>query len=940
MNKYKYYFLILIILFLNNNYLNAQQYSDAEIKTAYTYNFGKFVKWENEKDIDTFRIGVYGNDTAIFFNIKKMAEIRLLKEKPISVLHFTQLKNIINIHILYINKENNFEIDKIFEKIHGNNTLLVTDQCKEQKSVMINFLSIKEGSIQFEINKKNITDENLTLSPEILLIGGTEIDVRELYKEKEKELQTEKEKVEQREIEIKKQNEKLQELSEKIKIINVELNKKQILISEQQEEIEEQKNKLAKLLGEITEKQKKLDSKIKILEKQETEINNKQKDINKQKREIETQSNILKSQKDTIISQENKIKNKEAILNKQLAKIKIQRLFLYLFIAFIILISGLVFFIYHGYKIKKETNKKLEEKNAAITKQNVLIYQQKEEIQTQAEHLKKVNEELEKLSIVASETNNAIIIMDAKGNFIWTNKAFTEIYEYTLEEFINERGDNIYQASYNSNIQTKLHECINNKTPVYYETLKTTKSGKEIWIHTNLTPVIGDDGVIKKLIAIDTDFTELKKAESEIIQKSEEILAQNEEILTQKEELEIHRNHLEKLVKKRTADLEIAKEHAEESDRLKSSFLANMSHEIRTPMNAIIGFTSLLNDTDLTTEDKDELTNRIVHNTNTLLHLIDDIIDIAKIESSQLVINKKNCNLNSMFDDLLDLFSENKKLINKDHIELKYTPGTENKEFSIYTDPVRLQQIISNLTDNALKFTDEGYVKLGYTFEDKPNGNIKFFVKDTGIGLSIDKQKLIFSRFTKVENDKKKLYRGAGLGLAICKNLVNLLDGDIWVESEIGRGSVFYFTIPYENISEKEMPVKVKLNQLVDCNWPGKTVLIAEDEESNYRYLEILLSKTHINIVHAKNGKEAIKICQENKIDLILMDIKMPDMDGIEATKIIKKDMNDISIIALTAFAMKDDEKMSLEAGCDAYISKPIREPKLLALLNEYLNLC
>ena len=205
------------------------------------------------------------------------------------------------------------------------------------------------------------------------------------------------------------------------------------------------------------------------------------------------------------------------------------------------------------------------------------------------------------------------------------------------------------------------------------------------------------------------------------------------------------------------------------------------------------------------------------------------------------------------------------------------------------------------------------------------------------IGLTKDQQAIIFSRFTKAENDKKKLYRGAGLGLAICKNLVNLLGGDIWVESELNRGAIFYFTIPYKNIPEKEIPVKEKQNQQADYNWPGKTILIAEDEKSNYQYFEMILSKTQANILHAENGIDVIEICKNNKIDIVLMDIKMPEMDGFEATKQIREFEKEMPIIALTAFAMENDEKMSIEAGCNAYMSKPVRKPDLLGLLNKFL---
>ncbi|MFC2104261.1 tetratricopeptide repeat protein [Bacteroidota bacterium] len=284
--------------------------------------------------------------------------------------------------------------------------------------------------------------------------------------------------------------------------------------------------------------------------------------------------------------------------------------------------------------------------------------------------------------------------------------------------------------------------------------------------------------------------------------KNSTIYVQNEEILTQKDELEIHRNNLEKLVEERTKDLELAKEKAEESDRLKSSFLANMSHEIRTPMNAIIGFSNLLNDHELEFTNRDEISNHIIRNSNTLLRLIDDIIDIAKIESGQLTIRKRECNVNSLLKEVLENFNESKKQRNKDHLQINFNPG--NEELHINTDPIRLQQVISNLIDNGIKFSEQGQIEFGYNLiEIQKKSKIEFYVKDTGIGLTPDQQKLIFSRFSKVETDRTKLYRGAGLGLAICKNLVELLGGEIWVDSEkenlsAGKagGSAFYFTIP------------------------------------------------------------------------------------------------------------------------------------------------
>ena len=440
----------------------------------------------------------------------------------------------------------------------------------------------------------------------------------------------------------------------------------------------------------------------------------------------------------------------------------------------------------------------------------------------------------------------------------------------------------------------------------------------------------------KDLHEINTQLEE-KQADLEI--KQEEITTQAENLVNANKELEKHKCNLEQIVKKRTSELVIAKEKAEESDRLKSAFLTNMSHEIRTPMNAIIGFSSLLNDPDMGNKEKEDMRFHITHNSYMLLHLIDDIIDLAKIEAGQLKINKQICNINLIFNELLKTFNEHKQNINKQDVRILIHKKVENKNFIIHTDPIRLQQVLSNLIDNALKYTEKGFVEFGYILEDtSKNGNIKFFVKDTGIGLSKDQQAIIFRRFTKVENNKQKIYRGAGLGLAISKNLVNLLGGDIWVNSETNKGSTFYFTIPYIKEPEKEEHIEIKKPKMPDHEWPEKTILIAEDEESNYIYFKMLLSRTKANILHADTGKKAVEICLKNKVDLILMDIKMPEMDGFEATKIIKKENTDIPIIALTAFAMENDEKISLKAGCNAYISKPVNESKLLMLLNKFLS--
>ncbi len=293
------------------------------------------------------------------------------------------------------------------------------------------------------------------------------------------------------------------------------------------------------------------------------------------------------------------------------------------------------------------------------------------------------------------------------------------------------------------------------------------------------------------IIALIFIYFKLKK-------KNKTIRAQNQEITLQKDVIEKHRNHLEEIVRSRTRDLLQAKEKAEESDRLKSAFLANMSHEIRTPMNAIVGFTELLNYSNPTENERLEYRKLIEYNSNMLLHLIDDIIDVAKIEAGQIDVATKLVELNEIMNRTKITFDRRKAEMNKSDLEITLDFDEECKKPVIKADPLRLQQILSNLVHNAIKFTDDGYIKIGYRRDDqKHKGKLLIFVQDTGIGMNKEQQRYVFERFGKVEEKTKKLYRGTGLGLTISKSLVQLMDGEIWVKSGLEKGSTFFFTLPY-----------------------------------------------------------------------------------------------------------------------------------------------
>ena len=387
--------------------------------------------------------------------------------------------------------------------------------------------------------------------------------------------------------------------------------------------------------------------------------------------------------------------------------------------------------------------------------------------------------------------------------------------------------------------------------------------------------------------------------------------------------------------KKIEKDLLKSKEDAEKADKQKSVFLANMSHEIRTPMNSIIGFSDLLMNPALSEEDKDRYLSYINSSGSTLLNLIDDIIDISKIEAGQINLHKTDCDLNNLFYELYVFYEEEKTRQDKREIDFRFDKEKEEHNITIHTDPNRLRQILSNLIGNALKFTKTGFIEFGCDHKDTQT--LLFFVKDTGIGISEDHRKTIFDRFEQIEHKDNTKYKGTGLGLTISKGLVQLLGGKIWVESESGVGSTFYFTLPLKKVKTKDIGAKQTMAPNTDkYDWKDKTILVVEDEETNFIFFEEALRKTNAKLLRANSGEKAIDICNKKNVDMVLMDIKMPELDGYATTKKIKALKKNIPVIAQTAYAIEGEKERSFKAGCDDYIAKPIRPKELLGMINKY----
>ena len=415
--------------------------------------------------------------------------------------------------------------------------------------------------------------------------------------------------------------------------------------------------------------------------------------------------------------------------------------------------------------------------------------------------------------------------------------------------------------------------------------------GVKRWLQTTKIPLLDKDGKITGLVGIGHDITERKANLEELIQ---------------------------------------AKEKAEESDRLKTAFLHNISHEIRTPLNAIVGFATLLGEPDVDNQSRKSYIDTILQSSDHLVSIIMDIVDISNIEANIIKTLKNEISINSILTSLCNQFTPK---ANEKKIKLVCEPGLMDSESIILCDGNKLTQILSNLVGNALKFTDNGIIKLSYTLKDD---FLEFCVVDTGIGVPSEFHKKIFDRFFQVQNNESRLYEGTGLGLAITKAYVEHLGGKIWLTSESGKGTSFFFTIPYEKQISIPIPVFEAKKPVSHISLSVKNILVAEDDESNFAVIRYFLTGPNTKVLRAYNGKEAVEICLSNaNIDLILMDVKMPVMDGYTATKLIREINTKIPIIAQTAYA--DDKEKAFEYGCSGFISKPFNKKSLLDIISDFI---
>jgi len=426
----------------------------------------------------------------------------------------------------------------------------------------------------------------------------------------------------------------------------------------------------------------------------------------------------------------------------------------------------------------------------------------------------------------------------------------------------------------------------------------------QIWIRAQARgiPSEEDVGEIEYLNGILTDVSYIKKYEHELLELNDE--------------------------------LTVAKDKAEESDRLKSAFLANMSHEIRTPMNAILGFTNVLGRSDLSDEKRKYYMEIVKSSGNQLLHIINDIVDLSKLEAGQLKMSYANCRVCEILKETVEAFTNSEMLQSKPKIKLKFKIPSNCRQLNLDTDTVRLRQVVDNLITNAIKYTEKGFVEIGMNLRtNKMQDEIVFYVKDSGVGIPADKFKVIFERFRQVEENG--FHQGTGLGLSISKGIVKLLGGEIWFESKEGKGSSFYFSVP---VDRNNLSLNKEDSQMERLDLNNKTILIAEDDFNSYIYLKELLSDSNAKLIHAADGQIAMDLISKHQPDLVLLDIGMHAKNGFECLDEIRNKGFKTRVIAQTAFAMDTEREKCLAAGCDDYITKPIDKTHLLNIINRVIH--
>jgi len=540
----------------------------------------------------------------------------------------------------------------------------------------------------------------------------------------------------------------------------------------------------------------------------------------------------------------------------------------------------------------RERNRQIEDINADLQKANKDLSIQKEAITREYSY----SEMFYRMLIQSAD--DGISFYDRDWNLKYANTAFYSIIGLVKEQYDKINITDLIHPD-DAEYEKNRTEALLTKGVFDTELRLKHKDGHYINLSARSVTVKNESNEIIGALTVSRDITSLKKVHEELVK---------------------------------------AKVEAEASNKLKSSFLANISHEIRTPLNSVVGFANLLLANDLTNETKEEYIEHINHNSEKLLQIIGDIIDLSRLESSQIEITYEEASVNSIVNEIVE---DARKIIkrNEKSIIINVINLLEENSDLIFTDRIWLKRVLSHLMDNAVKFTLEGSVRLSYARE---NDNLVFRIKDTGIGINKENLDHIFEEFRQEIDGHHRPFEGLGVGLTLAKEVIERMGGKIFVQSEKGVGSEFSFSIPYRPAGgSTRLRSKITNSEPVSiqAEWSGKICLLVDDNKDVLLYLNRVLSDTGIKTLTARSGIEALEIIRNTPvIDVVLLDMQMPEMNGIEATKEIRKIRKDIPIIAQTAFIFEDDKDIILEAGCDACLIKPIRKDHLLTVMSSFLK--
>lgn len=539
----------------------------------------------------------------------------------------------------------------------------------------------------------------------------------------------------------------------------------------------------------------------------------------------------------------------------------------------------------------KQSNLRIRSMNDDLQKKNIELAEQKEIISR--EH----NESDRFYRMLLQSADDGISFYDSQRNLKYANRAFYSMIGMDSSEYQSASQETLIHPE-DRDYPSRRFQSLDEKGFYESELRLLHKKGNYLHLSTRSVIVKNDDGKILGSLTISRDITGLKQA---------------------------------------LADLVNANREAQASNRLKSSFLANISHEIRTPLNSVVGFSNLLLSDNLTQEARAEYVEHINYNSEKLLQIIGDIIDLSRLESSQIEIRYEETSLNSIIDEIA---LETRQTIkrNEKPVILNVRNNFRDNGDLIFTDRVWLKRVLNHLMDNAVKFTLDGSIEFVCSLESE---RLVFRIKDTGVGINKENLSRIFEEFRQEIDGHHRPFEGLGVGLTLAKEVVERMGGKIFVESEKGIGSEFGFSLPYRPAGSSRLRKESVLREeyIPASDWSSRKCLLVDDNRDMLTYLQRILQDSGINIITARSGFEAIQIVKFTPdIDLVLLDMQMPEMNGIEVTKEIRKIRQDLPIIAQSAFVFEDDKDIILEAGCDACIIKPIRREQLLETLAGFLK--